>query len=81
MTKHFGSIFKTIWMVVDGVGLSLIAAATIMEGVHLWGIYLGDCWTLNESSLELWFLGRSFQVIGLMILIGWLGPPTEVFML
>jgi hypothetical protein len=70
MTKHGGIGLKTLWMVVDGVGLSLVAAATIMEGVHLWTSLLGNCWDEDQLPLTLWFAGRALQLLGLFILIG-----------
>jgi hypothetical protein len=63
-----------LWMLVDGIGLAIVAAATIMEGVHLWKESMSGQWSTNETSLLYWFGGRSLQVVGLMFLIG---KPTH----
>ena len=59
-----------LWMLVDGIGLAVIAGATIMEGVHLWLESFHTYWALNSQSLIYWFGGRSLQVSGLTLLIG-----------
>jgi hypothetical protein len=59
-----------LWMLVDGIGLAIIAAATIMEGVHLWKESMSSQWNGNEMSLLYWFGGRTLQVTGLIFLIG-----------
>jgi hypothetical protein len=65
-----------LWMLVDGIGLAIVAGATIMEGVHLWKEFFHSFWnTYNNISIIFWLLGRSCQVFGIVILIGNL-PPT-----
>lgn len=65
-----------LWMLVDGIGLAIVAGATIMEGIHLWKEFFHSFWnTYNNISIIFWVLGRSCQVFGIVILIGNL-PPT-----
>ena len=59
-----------LWMLVDGVGLAIIASATVMEGIHLWKEIFHELWGVNELSMIYWFGGRTLQVVGLMFLIG-----------
>lgn len=58
------------WMLIDGIGLAIITAATILEGYELWIHFFHKYWEVNTTSLILWFLGRTFQIIGLLFLIG-----------
>lgn len=58
------------WMLIDGIGLAIITAATILEGYELWIHFFHKYWEVNTTSLILWFLGRTFQIIGLVFLIG-----------
>jgi hypothetical protein len=65
-----------LWMLVDGIGLAIVAGATIMEGIHIWKEFFHSFWnTYNNISIIFWLLGRSCQVFGIVILIGNL-PPT-----
>jgi hypothetical protein len=59
-----------LWMLVDGIGLAIIAGATLMEGVKLWNDYFNVFWETNSYSLGFWFSGRTCQLIGLFFLIG-----------
>lgn len=61
-----------LWMLIDGIGLAIITAATILEGYELWIHFFHNYWASNTTSLTLWFLGRTFQIIGLLFLIGML---------
>lgn len=58
-----------LWVLVDGIGLSLIAACTFLEGMLLWNSYFHDYWDSNSLSIIFWVTGRSFQIIGLLFLI------------
>jgi len=59
-----------LWMLVDGIGLAIVAGATIMEGIHLWNEFFHSFWYSNHISIIFWLLGRSCQVFGIVILIG-----------
>lgn len=59
-----------LWMLVDGIGLAIVAGATIMEGIHLWLEFFHIYWESDLISLLFWFGGRSLQVAGLTVLIG-----------
>jgi hypothetical protein len=59
-----------LWMLVDGIGLAIIAGATLLEGVKLWNEYFHVFWETNPNSLGFWFSGRTCQLIGLFFLIG-----------
>jgi hypothetical protein len=59
-----------LWMLIDGIGLAMITAATVLECYELWTHFFHKYWELNTTSLTLWFLGRTCQIIGLMFLIG-----------
>lgn len=59
-----------LWMLIDGIGLAIITAATILEGYELWYHFFHKYWESNTTSLTLWFLGRTFQIVGLLFLIG-----------
>jgi hypothetical protein len=56
-------------MLVDGIGLALIAACTILEGIELWNDYFYEYWASNFPSLIFWFSGRTSQVAGLIFLL------------
>jgi len=58
-----------LWMLVDGVGLGLIAGCTILEGRDLWTDYFQEHYAANLSSVAFWCSGRSCQVMGLILLI------------
>lgn len=59
-----------IWMIVDGIGLALIAGATVLEGYELWVHFFKMHRMKNYHAIILWFAGRSLQVLGLLFLIG-----------
>jgi hypothetical protein len=65
-------------MLIDGIGLAIITAATILEGYELWIHFFHKYWEANTTSLILWFLGRTFQIIGLVFLIGTCGATVLV---
>lgn len=69
-THNSMSTINGLWMLVDGIGLALITAATVLEGYELWIHFFHQYWETNTTSLTLWFLGRTCQIIGLMFLIG-----------
>jgi len=57
------------WMIVDGVGLAIIATCTIMEGFELWRDYFSEYSDDNMPSIMFWVSGRLCQVLGLLFLI------------
>lgn len=59
-----------LWIIVDGIGLAIVAGATILEGMHLWKESFHLFWLTQKTSLMYWFGGRSLQVSGLTVLIG-----------
>ena len=59
-----------LWMIVDGIGLAIVAGATILEGMRLWKNSFHLFWLSQKTSLLYWFGGRSLQVSGLTVLIG-----------
>lgn len=59
-----------LWMIVDGIGLAIVAGATILEGMRLWKNSFHLFWLTQKTSLLYWFGGRSLQVSGLTVLIG-----------
>jgi hypothetical protein len=59
-----------LWMLVDGIGLAIITTATILEGYELWKEVFQVNWDFNSGSLMLWLIGRSSQILGLLLLIG-----------
>mmetsp|Transcript_32743 Transcript_32743/g.55207 ORF Transcript_32743/g.55207 Transcript_32743/m.55207 type:complete len:430 (+) Transcript_32743:167-1456(+) len=56
-------------MILDGIGLAIVAGATILEGVRYWHDYYHLFWDTQTTCLLFWFGGRTFQVVGLMFLI------------
>jgi len=56
-------------MLVDGVGLGLIAGCTLLEGRDLWTDYFQEHASANQGSIAFWIAGRSCQVMGLLLLI------------
>lgn len=59
-----------LWIIIDGIGLAIVAGATILEGMHLWNESFHLFWLTQRTSLLYWFGGRSLQVSGLTVLIG-----------
>ena len=57
-----GGASMLLWMLVDGVGLAVIAACTILEGFELWADYFNEYAEFNYSALTFWFSGRFCQV-------------------
>lgn len=64
------NVMLGLWMLLDGIGLAIITTATILEGYELWTDFFKNYWDYNTGSLLLWFAGRTFQIIGLLFLIG-----------
>lgn len=60
-----------ILLIVDGIGLAIIAGCTILEGAELWNSFFNEYATSNPSSLCFWFCGRFLQLAGLMLLIAY----------
>ena len=67
--SHSTGSSMLLWMLVDGVGLAIITACTILEGYELWMNYFNEYWEFNVPSLTFWFSGRFCQVVGLISLI------------
>lgn len=67
-SSHAGS--TGLWMLIDGIGLAMIQAATILEGIELWKEVYGANWDTNSGALSMWVTGRSSQILGLLFLIG-----------
>lgn len=66
---HNSGASMLLWMLVDGIGLAIITACTILEGFELWKDYFNEYAEYNFSSLTFWFSGRTCQVVGLLSLI------------
>jgi len=58
-----------LWMLLDGIGLAIIAGCTILEGGSLWKDYFSEHVHQNTGSICFWVSGRSCQVLGLILLI------------
>lgn len=58
-----------LWMLLDGVGLGLIAGCTVLEGLDLWGDFFREHYPDNHGSMAFWLAGRSCQVMGLLFLM------------
>lgn len=56
-------------LLIDGVGLAMIAGCTILEGFDLWLDFFNEHWETNSSSLGFWLCGRFLQLSGLLLLI------------
>jgi hypothetical protein len=69
-SSHHSSAVTGLWMLIDGIGLAIITTATILEGYELWKEVFQINWDLNSGSLLLWLIGRSSQILGLLLLIG-----------
>lgn len=61
--------WMNLCMLIDGLGLAIIAACTILEGMDLWNDFFNEYWSSNSSSLGFWFCGRFLQTCGLFLLI------------
>ena len=59
------------WLIIDGLGLSIIATCTIMEGFELWRDYFSEYSDDNMPSIMFWISGRLSQVLGLLFLISY----------
>lgn len=74
-----------IWILVDGVGLALITACTLIDAIHSWKVNFRNDWLVFISNsllseflssdlvcaLFFWWGGRIMQVIGLMFLLSY----------
>ena len=74
-----------IWILVDGVGLALITACTLIDAIHSWKVNFRNDWLAFTSNsllsefldsdlvcaLLFWWGGRIMQVIGLMFLLSY----------
>mmetsp|Transcript_13703 Transcript_13703/g.18762 ORF Transcript_13703/g.18762 Transcript_13703/m.18762 type:complete len:311 (+) Transcript_13703:55-987(+) len=58
-----------LWMLVDGIGLALITACTILEAFDMWKDYYKGHWLSNSFPLMIWFGGKIAQVLGLLFLL------------
>jgi hypothetical protein len=56
-------------MLLDGIGLAIIAACTILEGMELWKDYFMEYSEYNYPAIAFWVCGRTSQVLGLVFLI------------
>jgi hypothetical protein len=66
--SHHGTSML-LWMLVDGVGLALIAACTILEGFELWKDFFNEYLESNYPAMSFWFSGRMCQIMGLVSLL------------
>lgn len=66
--NHHGTSIL-LWMLVDGVGLALIVACTILEGFELWKDFFNEYLESNYPSMSFWFSGRMCQIMGLVSLL------------
>jgi hypothetical protein len=57
-------------LLLDGVGLAIITGSTILEGFEIWDDVFDHNWENNEIASLVWLLGRTSQIIGLILLIG-----------
>ena len=67
---HSGHAHEILMMLIDGVGLAMVAGATLLEGVVLWKAFFHEYWHTHTMAIAFWFLGRFCQVFGLMLLVG-----------
>lgn len=56
-------------MIIDGIGLGLIAVCTFFEGVGDWGETLGGGMAENSETVLFWICGLLLAICGLMFLI------------
>lgn len=63
------SALLNILLVIDGIGLAIIAACTILEVMELWGDFFNEYASSNITCLSFWFSGKFCQLIGLICLI------------
>ena len=66
--QHNNAAFLVL-LIVDGVGLAIIAGCTILEGMDLWKDFFNEYYDSNFPMLSFWFSGRFCQLIGLVLLI------------
>eukprot|EP01036_Dinobryon_divergens_P027970 gene27970-36839_t len=71
-TVHVNTSTSTaagLWILVDGIGLALITACTILEAFDMWRDHYKACWISNSLPLIIWFGGKVSQVVGLLFLL------------
>ncbi len=66
-TKHHHITFTL--MIIDAIGLGLIAICTIWEGYQMWGEFYSTNYQYNILVLSAWYAGRAAQTLGLIMLI------------
>lgn len=67
VNRNFSMQF--LWVMLDGIGLSIVAASTVLEGFELWETYLKAYYENNFTALVCWATGNSMQVLGLLFLV------------
>jgi hypothetical protein len=70
VVDHAASI-HILWLVLDGVGLSIIAACTIFQTFHEWKDTFQYHYDGNAQVMTLWIIGRFFQVLALLLLMSY----------
>mmetsp|Transcript_13319 Transcript_13319/g.20041 ORF Transcript_13319/g.20041 Transcript_13319/m.20041 type:complete len:295 (-) Transcript_13319:62-946(-) len=65
----YSSYFFKMLMVIDGVGLGIIAGCTTFEGFDDWDDPLGSYFHDNIRSIFFWLVGLNLAVGGLLLLI------------
>jgi hypothetical protein len=56
-------------MLIDGIGLGIIAVCTLFEGLDDWDEYLRSGLTENPETIIFWFCGLLLAIAGLLFLI------------
>jgi hypothetical protein len=66
-----GTFHHSLYLILllDGVGLAIIAACTILDGMEVWNDFFNEYFAENFAAMAFWFSGRSCQVMGLLLLI------------
>ena len=70
-TQQHNATSILLWMLLDGIGLAIIAACTILEGMELWKDYFIEYSEFNHPAIAFWICGRTSQVLGLIFLIAY----------
>ena len=65
---HASSI-HFLWIVLDGIGLAIIASCTLFDAFHEWRDTFQYHYEHNAHALSLWLLGRILQVGALLTLM------------
>ena len=69
VTKANEEALFLLWIIVDGVGLAIIAACTLFDGYHEWRDTFQYHYEENYQCLTLWLVGRITQVVALVSLM------------